>query len=419
MGNRSLKICLLSYRSNPRSGGQGIYVSFLSKALADLGHQVDVISSEPFPELDSRVKLIKIFGLNLFEKENHVTALKFRHLFSFTDFFEWLSMLTGGFAEPYTFGRRVLKYLKWSNSDYDIIHDNQSLCHALISLKKKGWPVIATIHHPISLDLKIAIEHEERWQYKLLINRWHYFLKMQKDVARQIDQVVTVSESSKNDIAKDFGVATENITVVHNGIDTEIFKPLPQIERNSETIMTTTSSDSPLKGLTYLLKAIAALIEEFPNLHLNILGKVNEGGTAARLIKDLKLGTKVSFFSDISTSEIVELYAKATCAVVPSLYEGFGFPAGEAMACEVPVVSTNGGALPEVVGEAGLIVEAGNHEALKESIAYLLKNPSLREDYGKKGRERIMQKFSWYRCAKQMESLYVKSLKASGKSYVP
>ena len=153
-------------------------------------------------------------------------------------------------------------------------------------------------------------------------------------------------------------------------------------------------------------------------MHLNILGKVNEGGTAARLIKDLKLGTKVSFFSDISTSEIVELYAKATCAVVPSLYEGFGLPAGEAMACEVPVVSTDGGALPEVVGEAGLIVKAGDHQALKESIAYLLKNPDLRKEYGKKGRERIMKKFSWYRCAKQMEYLYVKSLKASGKGYV-
>ena len=383
-----------------------------------LGHQVDVISSEPFPELDSNVKLIKIFGLNLFEKKNHVTALRFRHLFSFTDFFEWLSMLTGGFAEPYTFGRRVLEYLKKNNPDYDIIHDNQSLSYALISLKKIGWPVFATVHHPISLDLKIALDHEKRWQYKLLINRWHYFLRMQKRVAQQINHVVTVSESSKKDIEKDFGVARENITVVHNGIDTEIFKPLPQIERTSETIMTTTSSDSPLKGLTYLLKAVAALTEEFPNLHLNILGKVNEGGTAARLIKELKLGTKVSFFSDISTSEIVELYAKAACAVVPSLYEGFGLPAGEAMACEVPVVSTNGGALPEVVGEAGLIVEAGDYEALRESIAYLLKNPDLRENYGKKGRERIMQKFSWYRCAKQMESLYVKSLKASGKDYV-
>ena len=418
MGNRRLKICLLSYRSNPRSGGQGVYIKFLSKALADLGHQVDVISSEPFPELDSRVKLIKIFGLNLFEKENHVTALRFKHLFSFTDFFEWLSMLTGGFAEPYTFGRRVLKYLKRNNSNYDIIHDNQSLCYALISLKKKGWPVIATIHHPISLDLKIAIEHEERWRYKLLINRWHYFLRMQKDVARKIDQVVTVSESSKNDIAKDFEVARENIAVVYNGVDTEIFRPLPQIERTSETIMTTTSSDSPLKGLTFLLKAVAELTEEFQNLHLNILGRVNDGGTAARLIKELKLDTKVSFFSDISTSEIVELYAKAACAVVPSLYEGFGFPAGEAMACEVPVVSTNGGALPEVVGEAGLIVEAGDHGALAKSIAYLLRNPDLRGEYGKKGRNRMIQKFSWYRCAKQMESIYVRSLRASGKGYV-
>ena len=409
---------MLSYRSNPRSGGQGVYIKFLSKALVDLGHQVDVISSEPFPELDSSVKLIKIFGLNLFEKRNHVTALRFKHLFSFTDFFEWLSMLTGGFAEPYTFGRRVLKYLKNNHADYDIIHDNQSLSYALITLKKKGWPVFATIHHPISLDLKIALDHEKRWQYKFLINRWHHFLRMQKRVARQIDHVVTVSESSKKDIARDFNVAKDNITVVNNGIDTEIFKPLPQIERVAETIMTTSSADSPLKGLPYLLKAVAGLTEEFPNLHLNILGKLNEGGTSSKLIEELELGSKVSFFSDISTSEIVVLYAKASCAVVPSLYEGFGLPAGEAMACQVPVVSTDGGALPEVVGEAGLIVSTGDHKALGESIAYFLRSPDLRKEYGKKGRERIVKKFSWYRCAKQMESLYLKSLETSGIDYV-
>ena len=418
MENKRLKICLLSYRSNPRSGGQGVYIKFLSKALVDLGHQVDVISSEPFPELDSSVKLIKIFGLNLFEKGNHVTALRFKHLFSFTDFFEWLSMLTGGFAEPYTFGRRVLKHLKNNHADYDIIHDNQSLSYALISLKKKGWPVFATIHHPISLDLKIALDHEKRWQYKLLINRWHYFLRMQKRVARQIDHIVTVSESSKKDITRDFNVAKENITVVNNGIDTEIFKPLPQIERVAETIMTTSSADSPLKGLPYLLKAVAGLTEEFPNLHLNILGKLNQGGAASKLIEELELGSKVSFFSDISTSEIVMLYAKASCAVVPSLYEGFGLPAGEAMACEVPVVSTDGGALPEVVGEAGLIVSAGDHQALGESIAYFLRSADLRKEYGKKGRERIVKKFSWYRCAKQMESIYLKSLETSGIDYV-
>ena len=193
---------------------------------------------------------------------------------------------------------------------------------------------------------------------------------------------------------------------------------MPQIERVAETIMTTSSADSPLKGLPYLLKAVAALAEEFPNLHLNILGKVNEGGTASKLIEELKLGSKISFFSDISTSELVMLYAKASCAVVPSLYEGFGLPAGEAMACEVPVISTDGGALPEVVGEAGLIVRAGDHEVLKESIARLLRNPDLRKEYGEKGRERIIEKFSWYRCAKQMESLYLKSLETSGIDYV-
>ena len=112
---RPLRIALLGYRSNPYSGGQGVYIKYLSRALTALGHEVDVISGEPYPELDANVRLIKLPGLNLFEAPNHVTALRLRHLRSATDFFEWLSMLSGGFPEPYTFGRRVERWLRGRN----------------------------------------------------------------------------------------------------------------------------------------------------------------------------------------------------------------------------------------------------------------------------------------------------------------
>ena len=142
--NPTLKVCLLGYRSNPYSGGQGIYIKFLSKALVDAGHSVDVISGEPYPELDERVRLIKLPGLNLFEANNHVTALRPKHLLSYTDFFEWFSMLTGGFPEPYTFGRRLVRYFKRNRPGYDIVHDNQSLCYGTLKLQKMGVPVITT-----------------------------------------------------------------------------------------------------------------------------------------------------------------------------------------------------------------------------------------------------------------------------------
>lgn len=401
-----LKICLLGYRSNPYSGGQGIYLKFLSKALVERGHRVDVISGEPYPELDDRVRLIKLPGLNLFEEENHVTALKPRHLLSYTDFFEWFSMLTGGFAEPYTFGRRLVQYFKRHRPDYDIVHDNQSLCYGTLQLQKMGVPLLTTIHHPITSDLRIALQSAENWKMRLLVRRWHSFLGMQKKVVRQLNNLVTVSEASRSDIATDFSVPETSLKIVHNGIDTEAFKPLPHIEPEPFTVMATASADAPLKGLDYLIHAIAKLEHELPDLKLNVLGKLKQDGDTAKLIQRLNIGHRIHFHSGLTTEEVAELYASATCAVVPSIYEGFGLPAGEAMACGVPIISTDGGALPEVVGDAGITVPTRDSDAIASAIRVVLDDETLRNKFAERGRKRILDKFSWAVAAEEMEKLY-------------
>lgn len=401
-----LKICLLGYRSNPYSGGQGIYIKFLSKALVDLGHRVDVISGEPYPELDERVRLIKLPGLNLFEVENHVTALRPRHLLSYTDFIEWWSMLTGGFAEPYTFGRRLVQYFKRHKPDYDIVHDNQSLCYGTLQLQKMGVPLLTTIHHPITSDLRIALQSAENWKMRLLIRRWHSFLRMQKKVVKRLENLVTVSEASRFDIAADFAVPENKLRIVHNGIDTEAFRPLPNVEREECTVMATASADAPLKGLDYLIRAIAELAGEMPELKLTVLGKLKKDGDTEKLINRLNIGDRITFHSGLSTDEVTALYARATCAVVPSIYEGFGLPAGEAMACGVPVISTDGGALPEVVGDAGITVPTRDASALASAIRVMLDDESLRQKLAERGRQRILEKFSWDVAAKEMEKLY-------------
>ncbi|MBO6554976.1 MAG: glycosyltransferase family 4 protein [Pseudomonadales bacterium] len=403
-----LKICLLGYRSNPYSGGQGIYLKFLSKALVERGHRVDVISGEPYPELDERVRLIKLPGLNLFEAENHVTALRPHHLTSYTDFIEWWSMLTGGFAEPYTFGRRLVDYFKRHQPDYDIVHDNQSLCYGTLQLQKMGVPLLTTIHHPITSDLRIALQSAENWKMRLLIRRWHSFLRMQKKVVRQLKNLVTVSEASRFDIATDFSVPEDTLKIVHNGIDTEVFRPIPDILREPYTIMATASADAPLKGLDYLIHAIAQLRNEIPDLKLNVLGKLKEDGDTAKLIKRLNIGDRITFHSGLTSEEVAELYARATCAVVPSIYEGFGLPAGEAMACGVPIISTDGGALPEVVGDAGITVPTRDAGAIASSIRVMMDDADLRERLAGRGRKRILEKFSWAVAAEQMEKLYRK-----------
>ena len=401
-----LKICLLGYRSNPYSGGQGIYLKFLSRALVERGHQVDVISGEPWPELDERVRLIKLPGLNLFAADNHVTALRARHLLSWTDFIEWLSMLTGGFAEPYTFGRRLVQYFKRHRPDYDLVHDNQSLSYGTLQLQKMGVPLVTTIHHPITSDLRIALKNAENWKLRLLIRRWHSFLRMQKKVVSQLDYLVTVSEASRSEIARDFAVPEAGMQVVHNGIDTEVFQPIPSVKRQACTVMATASADAPLKGLNYLLHAVAQLADELPELRLILLGKLKEDGATAQLIQRLHLADRITLHSGLTSRQVAGLYAEATCAVVPSVYEGFGFPAGEAMACGVPVIATDGGALPEVVGDAGITVPAQNADAIADALRLLLHDGSLRRRLAEDGRERILKKFSWDLAAGQMEKLY-------------
>ncbi len=417
---RPLKICLLGYRSNPFSGGQGIYIKYLSKAMVEAGHQVDVISGEPYPELDVRVKLIKLPGLNLYEADNHVTAIRPKHFLSYTDFFEWFSMLTGGFAEPYTFGRRLVTYFKTHRPDYDIVHDNQSISFGTLKLQGMGVPMLTTIHHPITNDLRIALANEGSWQMRILIRRWHSFLRMQKKVVKSLCNLVTVSEASRKDIARDFLVPESKITVVNNGIDTSLFKPLNDIPREPCTIMVTASADVPMKGLAYMLRAIADLKDEFPSLKLIVLGKVKENGNTAKLIDALGIRKLITFYSNLSSYQITELYARATCAVVPSIYEGFGLPAGEAMACGVPVISTNGGALPEVVGDSGLIVPTKDHKAISSAVRCLLKDEDLRIALGEKGMARIHKYFSWTVTGEKMLKLYRSIIKEnqSGMAHV-
>ena len=401
-----LRIALLGYRGNPYSGGQGIYLKYLSTALTNAGHRVSVIGGPPYPQLDDAVELIKLPSLDLFNHPNHVWALKLTHLRSRADTFEWWSMLTGGFAEPYTFGLRLLPWLKANGHRFDIVHDNQSLCSALLTLQRSGKPVIATIHHPITSDRDIALAHATNRSQRLLIRRWHNFLRMQTRVARGLKNIVTVSESSRQDIATAFGIDATNISVVHNGIDADHFYPVSTITREPLHLISTASADQPLKGSVHLVRALALLQERHPDIKLTIIGKPKAGGPTEKLINSLNLSSKIKFRGDLNTQQIRELYAQATIAVVPSEYEGFGLPAGEAMACGVAVVSTDGGALPEVVGDQAIVVPAGDPAALAQGISQLLDNPALRAQLAQGGRERILKHFNWDSAATQMETLY-------------
>lgn len=400
---RPLSICLLSYRSNPHCGGQGVYLKNLSRALVDLGHRVEVVSGPPDPQLDADIRVHRIPCLDLYDPADPFrvpTLAELRHPLNLV---EWLGVSTMGFPEPFTFGWRALKFLQRHGRRFDIVHDNQSLSYGLWAISRR-MPTVATIHHPISVDLDIALGSVRAFWKKLKHLRWYSFIGMQARVARTLPAVITVSDCARRDICRDFKVPAERFRVVPNGIDTGLFHPLPGVAREPGRIIVTNSADTPLKGLYYLLQAVHRL--DARPLKLVVVGTPKENGGVVKLIRRLGIGHRVHFTGRISDQEFIRQYARASLAVIPSVYEGFGLPAGEAMACGVPVISTTGGALPEVVGDAGWLVPPADPQALATAIATLLDHPQRAAALGRAGFQRVQREFTWRRAAQRTVDAY-------------
>jgi glycosyltransferase involved in cell wall biosynthesis len=403
--SQPLKICLLTYRGNPNCGGQGVYIKHLSKALSDLGHEVDVLSGPPYPHLDPKVGLHKIPSLDLYNAENPFRVPKVRSLVNPLNMYEFLTMCSGQFPEPYTFGERAYKYLLKKKKDYDIVHDNQCLAYGIIKIAEKVMPTIATIHHPITVDRREEFKSATSERKIKRIKKWYSFITMQKEVARKLSHIVTVSECSKVDIAREFSINLSKFRVVPNGINKEFFYPVNNGARPEDSIIVTNSADTPLKGLRYLLEAVSQVRKKQP-VKLTVIGEPKKNGTVKKLVAELGIGDIVYFTGRIKNEEFADYYSKATIAVVPSLYEGFGLPAAEAMACGVPLISTNGGALPEVVGDAGIIVPPADSVALAKEIILLLNNADQRKKMAKAGIERVDAIFNWSKAAGDMVDVY-------------
>ena len=338
-----LRIALLAYRGKPHCGGQGVYVRHLSKALVDLGHHVEVLGGQPYPELDPRVPLVPLPSLDIY---NDHFPMRMPGMWELKNWKDWLEVATfsaGTFPEPLAFTMRAWDHLKHRKGDFDLVHDNQSLGFGLLAIERSGLPVIATIHHPITVDRRLEIEHASGLYKKLTLRRWYAFTDMQTEVARRLQRVITVSENSFKDIVADHKVNPDRMDIVPVGVDPELFRPIKGMTRTPGMLITTASADVAMKGLRYLLEAVAKLRTERPEVSLTVIGRPKEGGESARTIDELGLADHITFVSGVSDEEIVALYARASAAVVPSLYEGFSLPAIEAMSCAVPpVVATSG-----------------------------------------------------------------------------
>src|SRR2546421_2569880 len=402
----SLRIALLVYRGNPHSGGQGVYTHHLSRQLAAMGHRVEVFSGQPYPNLAPDVPLVKVPSLDLYRAEDPFHIPHLREFGSAIDVLEFAIMCTAGFPEPRTFSRRVRTLLLERRHEFDVVHDNQCLGTVILGLLRDGWPIVETLHHPITVDRRLELAQNpwtKRPLRQITLRRWFGFLRMQCRVARQMPRIITVSESSRRDITRDMGVSYERMSIVPVGVDTDHFRPLPRIERVPGRIMTTASADVALKGLVPLLEAVAKVRTE-RDAELVVVGKPRDGSSIPATIDRLGLDGAVRFVSGVDPARMVELYAEAEVAIVPSLYEGFSLPAIEAMAAGVPVVATTGGAIPEVVGRDGTtaaLVPPGDAGALAAMIDELLDDPARRASIGLAGRARAVERYSWQATARE------------------
>jgi glycosyltransferase involved in cell wall biosynthesis len=405
-----LRIALLAYRGKPHVCGQGVYIRHLAKALADLGHHVEVLGGQPYPELDERVRLVELPSLDIYNEHFPMRMPGLWELKRWTDFVEVAAFSAGAFPEPLAFSLRAWDHLRTRTADVDIVHDNQCLGYGLLLIERQlGIPVLGTIHHPITVDRRLEVEHAEGWYKRMTLRRWYSFTSMQTRVASRLERVITVSTSSFNDIVRDHKVSPERMAIVPVGVDPDVFQPLPEVAPVPGRLVTTASADVTMKGLKYLLEALAKVRTERDDAHLVVIGRRKPGGASDQAISRLGLEDHVTFVTDVPERRIIELYSEAQLAVVPSLYEGFSLPAIEAMRCGTPLVATTGGAVPEVAGADGdtaMLVPPGDSEALAAKLRWALEEPDLRATVGARGRERIIDRWSWRHTATKTVEQY-------------
>jgi len=413
-----MKICFIMYQGNMYSGGQGVYLHYLTRELARMGHEVHVLAGPPYPTLDDAV-----VGHNLetesywsyhHEKKNFLFERNPLVHFHPVNFFEFVSTRIALSSLLMTFSVRAWIKLRELSREhrFDIVHDNQTLSYGISLMQMSGFPVIATIHHPLTIDLQNALQQAGGLYEKarrILWSPWY----MQQIVARRLPRVIVVSETSKRSVKQAFDLDEGRMRVVHNGIDTELFRPLPDVERRDGLILYVGNSEDRNKGARYLIEALRLLQDDRRDYQLALVDHKRERlKLVPRLVQQYGLSSRVRFMGHLETEDLVRLYNQATLVVSPSLYEGFGLPAAEAMSCGTPVIATTGGAFPEIIdhAETGWLVPPGDAPAIADAIRMMMDAPDLRDRLGRAGRQAILERFSWRKAAQETLAVYEEML---------
>lgn len=412
MTDRPLRICFVAYRGNMRCGGQGVYLWFLARELVRLGHEVDVLVGPPYPDPMPFARAVEAlpneqFWARWFERNPAAMLPRPNPLVVYhpLNFYELAASYFGFLPEPSAFSLRALsafaKRLR-AGHRYDLVHDVQCVGWGLLGIRALGVPVVTTVHHPLTVDRRASFARDESLR-DAIGSMTFYPIGMQSFVARHIDHVFTSSEVSAKEIQRDFGVRNDRISMVANGVDTDLFAPDPSVERNPREILCVGRASDPNKGVKTLIEALHQLPDD---ITLTLVDDDHPDNGARKRAHELGCAHRLDLVGRVPTDELVHLYRRAAIVAVPSRYEGFGLPAAEAMACGTPVVATRAGALPEVLGDHGVLVRRDDAGALAKGIVSLLEQPLARAELGERGRNRVVERYSWDRIAASTAEVY-------------
>jgi glycosyltransferase involved in cell wall biosynthesis len=401
------------YQGNMYSGGQGVYLFYLSRELARMGHEVHVIAGPPYPTLDERVVTHNVKDYSYWTYHHYKKdfifnrpPLSYFHPVNFYDFISTriaLSSLLANYSVRAYFKLRELA----RDHRFDVVHDNQTLSYGVWAAHATGFPLVATIHHPLSYDLRNQLRQAKSTYEKARRILWSPWM-MQELTARYVDRVIVVSETSRIDVEEAFRLPKDRVRTVYNGIDTDTFRPLPGVERIPDKLLYVGNSEDRNKGARYFLKALDLLKDEIDFRVTFVDNAKHNLKLAPRLVDEYGLNSRVDFTGRIPTPELVQHYNEARLLVTSSVHEGFGLPLAEAMACGCPTVATDIGAYREIVehGTSGWLVPPADPAALASAIRMMWNDGELRARLAAGGRERIVEKFNWRKAAEETLAVY-------------
>jgi glycosyltransferase involved in cell wall biosynthesis len=393
------------------SGGQGVYTAQVTRELARLGHEVHLVVGPPWPDTDPVVTVHRVPSYSVYRlletQRMFFYGRPLRDVFQPLNLYELASSRAGQFSVMSAFSWRA--FARWrelqARHHFDIVHDVQVLGYGSWMIHASGMPMVANIHHPLSIDRRNQVQQARGTRMKIRKVMFYPFF-MQEVVARRMDRIITGSHNSRASVRQAFALRDEQITTIHDGVDTAVFRP-QELPKRPRSVLFVGNSDDRNKGARYLLEAAKILLDRGVEFHLTFKDRL-DAQMAPQMIRELGIGDRVTFLGRLPVEELARLYNEHEVLASPSLYEGFGLPAAEAMACGTPVVATTAGAFPEVIadGETGTLVPPADARALADAIEALLGDPARRLAMGAAGARRIEQQFSWRACAVRTAALY-------------